>query len=221
MIPVAYGLLGPDGGRPAPRACSSSPKPTQSFAWDLPARPVPSLLRGFSAPVILERETTPGRARLPARPRRRPVQQLGGRARLRAGAPDPAGRRPRARPSTPTISPRWRRSPTTAPRPGVQGPGARPAAEEEIIAHVAGAGGVPDPLAVYRARRALEAAVGARRSATGSSALYADNAVAGPYSPGRRRRRPPGAARPGAGAPDRARPGGARGARRSSTPPTT
>ena len=73
-----------------PRACSSSTRRAQSFAWELPARPVPSLLRGFSAPVILEREADPGRARVPARPRQRPVQQVGGRPRLGARARSPA-----------------------------------------------------------------------------------------------------------------------------------
>ena len=64
--------------------------------------------------------------------------------------------------------------------------------EEEIIAHLAGAGqharpagGLPG--APRRSRRRSRA-----RSATGSSALYAGNAVPGPYSPDAA---PPGAGR--------------------------
>ena len=55
MIPVAYGLIGADGATLAEGVLELT-EARQSFGWDLPARPVPSLLRGFSAPVILERE---------------------------------------------------------------------------------------------------------------------------------------------------------------------
>ena len=64
--------------------------------------------------------------------------------------------------------------------------------EDEIIAHIAGAGGTPDPLAVYaareRSRPRSRRALGARLEA-----LYADNAVPGPLQP--RRRAPPATAR--------------------------
>ncbi|MDY0012780.1 MAG: aminopeptidase N [Rhodocyclaceae bacterium] len=65
-IPVAVGLLGPDGqdlplrleGEAASGATTRVLELTQAEArftfTDLPAEPVPSLLRGFSAPVILE-----------------------------------------------------------------------------------------------------------------------------------------------------------------------
>ena len=92
--------------------------------------------------------------------------------------------------------------------------------EEEIISDIAASGGVPDPLAVHRARRALEGAVAA---ALGDRAarLYAANAVPGPYSPdaaaaGRRALRGP---RPRL--PDRRRPRRRRRRRPSSTRPPT
>ena len=72
--------------------------------------------------------------------------------------------------------------------------------EDEIIAHIAGAGATPDPLAVYRAPRAARGGGRRGRSATRLDALYADHAVPGPLQPRRRRRRPPRPARPGAGA---------------------
>ncbi|MBN2231798.1 MAG: aminopeptidase N [Deltaproteobacteria bacterium] len=69
LIPLAVGLLGPDG-KPLPLRLEGEmpeniPAPetrvlevrraTERFVFtDLPAAPVPSLLRGFSAPVILE-----------------------------------------------------------------------------------------------------------------------------------------------------------------------
>jgi aminopeptidase N len=65
-IPLSVGLLGPDGADlplrldgeaaagPATRVLGMT-QATQSFRFvDVPARPVPSLLRGFSAPVKLE-----------------------------------------------------------------------------------------------------------------------------------------------------------------------
>jgi aminopeptidase N len=52
-IPVEMGLLAPDGAELAARRLLLS-EASQDFVFDgLPARPVPSLLRGFSAPVKL------------------------------------------------------------------------------------------------------------------------------------------------------------------------
>ncbi len=65
LMPLAIGLLGPDGGELPARLAGESAAPAgtrvlrlaekrQSFRFvDLPAMPVPSLLRGFSAPVKL------------------------------------------------------------------------------------------------------------------------------------------------------------------------
>src|SRR5699024_5453721 len=57
VIPVAYGLLAQDG-REMQAGVLELAAAKQSWSFDLPERPVPSLLRGFSAPVILEREMT-------------------------------------------------------------------------------------------------------------------------------------------------------------------
>ncbi len=52
-IPVQMALLGPDGAELAARRLLLT-EPSQDFVFDgLPAHPVPSLLRGFSAPVKL------------------------------------------------------------------------------------------------------------------------------------------------------------------------
>ena len=66
-IPLAVGLVGPDGrehpaaargrgrSRPAPIACCRLRAPEERFVFvDVAQRPVPSLLRGFSAPVNLK-----------------------------------------------------------------------------------------------------------------------------------------------------------------------
>ncbi|MEQ3625228.1 MAG: aminopeptidase N [Celeribacter sp.] len=56
VIPIAVGLLDPDGQEVLPTTVLEMTQAEQSFSFDgLSARPVPSLLRGFSAPVILDR----------------------------------------------------------------------------------------------------------------------------------------------------------------------
>ncbi|SDJ19719.1 aminopeptidase N [Salipiger marinus] len=59
VIPVALGLLSPDGHEVLPTTVLELTEAEQSFVFPgLAARPVPSLLRGFSAPVVLERESS-------------------------------------------------------------------------------------------------------------------------------------------------------------------
>src|SRR6056297_2560399 len=56
VIPVAVGLLGPDGAEVAATRVLEMTEGQQSFDFTgLAARPVPSILRDFSAPVIVER----------------------------------------------------------------------------------------------------------------------------------------------------------------------
>ena len=205
-------------GRPRAR-----PPPARPSSWDLPARPVPSLLRGFSAPVILERATYAGRARLPARPRQRPLQQVGGRPRLRALtllarlAADPPTPTP-----TRTISPRSprRRRRRASTRPSRPSCSALPS-EDEVIAHIAAAGPAARPagdLAPPAAR--LEAAAATALAGPARRALRRQRRPR-PLQPRRRRRRPPRAARPRPRPPHRARPGGDAGARALRRRPAT
>ncbi len=59
VLPIAVGLLAEDGSEAVPTTVLEMTEATQSFTFDgLSAKPVPSILRGFSAPVILTRETT-------------------------------------------------------------------------------------------------------------------------------------------------------------------
>jgi aminopeptidase N len=59
VIPIAVGLLNPNGDEVVPTTILEMTEATQSFTFDgLAAKPVPSLLRGFSAPVVLDRPTT-------------------------------------------------------------------------------------------------------------------------------------------------------------------
>ena len=57
VIPIATGLIGPNGDEVVPTTVLEMTEATQSFTFEgLGARPVASVLRDFSAPVILERE---------------------------------------------------------------------------------------------------------------------------------------------------------------------
>ncbi len=56
VIPIAVGLLNPNGDEVVPTTVLEMTEATQSFRFaGLASRPVPSILRGFSAPVVLDR----------------------------------------------------------------------------------------------------------------------------------------------------------------------
>ena len=59
VIPIAMGLLNPNGDEVVPTTVLEMTEAEQSFTFDgLAAKPVPSLLRNFSAPVILQRDSS-------------------------------------------------------------------------------------------------------------------------------------------------------------------
>ncbi len=59
VIPIAVGLLAPDGSEVVPTRVLEMTEASQSFDFTgLAARPVPSILREFSAPVILSRDSS-------------------------------------------------------------------------------------------------------------------------------------------------------------------
>jgi aminopeptidase N len=180
VIPVAYGLIGRDG-RELAAGVIELDEAERTVVFDLPERPVPSLLRGFSAPVILIREGAEA-----------------DRPHLLAHDGDPFNRWEAGRDMALALLARMTREEAAEDPAFLDGMAAvardadaDPAfaalalalpSEDEIIGHIADAGDVPDPLAIHRARRAL-----ARRVALALGdrleALYAENAVPGPYSP--------------------------------------
>jgi aminopeptidase N len=57
VIPIKVGLLNPNGDEVVPTIMLEMTRPKQSFRFDgLAAKPIPSILRGFSAPVVLDRK---------------------------------------------------------------------------------------------------------------------------------------------------------------------
>ena len=59
VIPIAVGLLTPNGDEAVPTRVLEMTESEQSFSFEgLASKPVPSILRGFSAPIVLTREST-------------------------------------------------------------------------------------------------------------------------------------------------------------------
>ena len=181
LIPVAVGLLYPDGSEAASTRMLELTETRQSFEFDgLRARPVPSLLRGFSAPVIVERETGAAeRALLLANDpdlfnRWEAGRQLGKEvlARMvRHAPPDAAYLGALAAAATDgSLSPAFRARILALP------------GEDDMAQTLHDAGTVPDPDAIHAAREALANAL-ARRLADDLPALRAACDVPGPYRP--------------------------------------
>ena len=221
VIPVAYGLLDarrrPHGrGRPradrrqrSPSAGSSPPARSRRCCAasrrrsSSSARPRPPSARSCSPTTATP--STSGRPAAPTRCRSSPASRPTRDAEidpdylaaLAAVADDAA------------LDPAFR---ALVARPALRGRGHRPHRRRRQP---------PDPLAIWRARRRLEAAVAARAGRPARRALSPSNAVPGPYSPdagaaGRRALRARALAYLTALDPE-----AARGAARSSPPPTT
>ncbi len=182
VIPIAVGLLGPNGDEVAPTRVLEMTEATQSFAFPgLGARPVPSVLRGFSAPVVLERGMTPElRTFLLAHDtdpfnrweagRGLAREVLLGMIRDETG-PDPAffdalGRMA----SDDSLDPAFRALALGLP------------SEDDLAGALAAAGEVPDPLAIHAARLLLSRKIG-RELGSVLGGLYDRMATPGPYDP--------------------------------------
>ena len=169
--------------RRSPRACWSSTEPRAVLhlgaARAAGALAAARLLRA-GHPRARRRA---GRARLPARPRQRPVQQVGGRPRLRAGARCPPRRRPRRGVDADYLAALAAVADDDAARPGLQGARPRPAVRgrdhrRTWPRRAASPTRSPSTAPAGRSRPPRPA-----RSAAGSTASTPSNAVPGPYSP--------------------------------------
>jgi len=183
VIPLALGLLGPSGADLLPegtRVVELTDAETTVRFDDLPARPVPSLLRGFSAPVRLLRETPAAeRAFLMAHDSDPFNRWEAGRAfavdvalRMVDGAgPDPAFLDAMATlAADEALDPAFRAM--ALETPGV----------DELARETRARGRPADPEAIHAATQALRRAL-AGRMATLLARLYAENATPGAYSP--------------------------------------
>jgi len=181
VIPVAVGLLNPNGDEVVETTVLEITEAQQSFTFEgLASRPVPSILRGFSAPVIVERETsTDERIFLLAHDTDPFNKWESGRTlaletlddMLRGGQPAPAYLDAVARMAADErLDPAFRAL-------ALQLPG-----EDEIAGAEHAAGHIPDPLAIHDARKALVRAI-AEAMGDGLGRLYGEMEVPGPYTP--------------------------------------
>ena len=181
-IPVAVGLLNPNGDEVLPTTVLHLTEGQQTFAFPgLAARPVPSVLRGFSAPVILDHP-----------------QDDATRAFLLAHDTDPfnrweAGRalakQVMARMITDNASPGpdWLEAMAALLRdesldPAFRALALRSPGEDDMAQTLHGAGIVPDPGRIHRARRRM-AEVLARHLSADLPRLWDGLHSPGPYSP--------------------------------------
>ncbi|HHI70419.1 MAG TPA: aminopeptidase N, partial [Rhodobacteraceae bacterium] len=182
VIPIAVGLLNPNGDEVQETTLLEMTKTEQSFRFDgLASRPVPSILRGFSAPVTLQHETSnETRAFLMAHdtdPFNRweagtaLARDVLGRMITDGATPDPLYLEAKAKTLTDeALDPAFRALVLSLP------------AQEELAQMLFDAGHTPDPDAIFKATQTLAQAT-AERMQQDLPRLYAAHQVTGPYSP--------------------------------------
>ncbi len=192
VIPLAFGLVGKNGGdlpllldgQPLDRGVIELTRPSQSFVFTgVAERPVPSLNRGFSAPVKLELPIEPDDLRFLAAHDADPfnrwqaVQTLAmillkaNVAALRAGAP--------VREDEGLMAALGAILSDAQLEPAFIALTLSPPSEADIAREI---GGDVDPDAIFAARRKLRAAIGARHGAALAD-TYQRMITPGPYRP--------------------------------------
>ncbi len=182
LIPIALGLLAPDGSEIMPTKVVEMTGTEGRFAISgLPVRPIPSLLRGFSAPVVLEHAVGPERRAFLLAHDTDPFSRWeAGRALARevlmamvteGAAPGPEYLDALAAMLTDeALDPAFRALALRAP------------SEDDIAQALHEAGHMPDPTAIHDARERLLRAVAAHL-ADGLARVHDAMATPGPYSP--------------------------------------
>jgi aminopeptidase N len=181
VIPIAVGLLNPNGDEVVPTTVLEMNKPVQSFAFEeLSARPTPSILRGFSAPVVLERDVPQAeRAFLLAHDTDPFNRWEAGRAL----AKDVLARMVTkgAKPSADLLDGMARLAFDDSLDPAFRALALRLPSDDDMAATLHAAGHVPDPARIHTARRALGLAL-AETLGAGLEKLEATCRTDGPFS---------------------------------------
>ncbi len=180
-IPIAVGLLGQNGDEIMPTRVLEMTERRQSFAFEgLGARPVPSILRDFSAPVGLERATSPAEQAFLLAHDTDPFNRWeAGRGLARDTLVAMAGG---AAAGADYLDAMGRLIGDAGADPAFRAACLRLPGEDEIAAEIARRGAAPDPQAIHAAREGLLAALG-RAHGAAVGALYEAMAVPGPYTP--------------------------------------
>ncbi len=159
VIPIAVGLLNPNGDEVVPTRVLELTEAIQTFAFaGLAARPIPSILRGFSAPVILKRDVAASeRAFLLAHDTDSFNRWEAGRSLARDVLCDMVllG----AAPSIDLVQGLGLVARDSSLDPAFRALALRLPADDEIAATLASLGHAPDPMAIRVARRSLSLAL--------------------------------------------------------------
>ncbi|MDD8023365.1 MAG: aminopeptidase N [Paracoccaceae bacterium] len=180
-IPIAVGLLSPNGDEVVPTQVLEMTEATQRFTFTgLATRPVPSILRGFSAPVVLDRATTPAEQAFLLAHDTDPFNRWeAGRNLARQTLMDMAQG---AAPLVEYLDAMGRLIADDTAEPAFRALCLRLPGEDEIAQALHEAGHTPDPAAIHAARGQLMEAL-ATRHGTALAAIYDKMAVPGPYTP--------------------------------------
>ena len=182
VIPIAVGLLSPNGDEVVPTTVLEMTLDEQRFEFKgLGARPVPSILRGFSAPVVLDR-----------------VVSAEERAFLLAHDTDPFNKWEAGRQLAKDVllgmirdgagaAPDWLAALAAMAQDASLDPAFRALclrlpSEDDLAQTLHAAGAVPDPDAIYRGRRAARVAIAGHLAGT-LPGLIDSMAEPGPFSP--------------------------------------
>ena len=181
-IPLALGLLDSDGNEVLATTILELTEAAQSFTFaGLASRPVPSLLRGFSAPVNLDHKTTPReRALLLAHDSDAFNRWEAGRALAKQVLTDMT--LTGAEPSADWLAALCAVARDEALEPAFRALALRLPSEDDIAQTLHAAGHVPDPAAIHATRRRMHATL-AVSLGPHLAAINATLADPGPYSP--------------------------------------
>ncbi len=182
VIPISVGLLGPNGDEVLPTQVLEMTKARQSFHFDgMAARPIPSILRGFSAPVVLHHDVDAARHAFllahdtDAFTRWESARALGYASMMGTISHGAA-------PLLGLLDGLAGMVRDTALDPAFRALCLKLPSEDDMAGHLHGAGITPDPDAIFAARTALHRAI-AQRLAADLPALLAGTAPVGAFSP--------------------------------------
>ena len=181
VIPVAVGLLNPNGDEVLPTTVLELTEAVQSFSFEnLASRPIPSILRGFSAPVVLDHEVTPKtRAFLLAHDTDPFNRWESGRALAKEVLARMVTKGEKPMPAL--LDGMARLAFDDSLEPAFRALALRLPGEDDMAATLAASGHVPDPARIHSARRALGDAL-ATALEPGLPALEQANRVPGDFS---------------------------------------
>ncbi|SHI61240.1 aminopeptidase N [Wenxinia saemankumensis] len=182
VLPIAVGLLNPNGDEVVPTKVLEMTEARQSFAFEgLSARPIPSILRDFSAPVVLQREVPSAeRAFLLAHDTDPFNRWDAAQALARAALMDAAGGA--GDPAPDWIEGLGRALADTGLDPAFRALLLDLPGDEDIAIALAERGDVPDPDAIHSGRARIRRIL-AERLSPQLEAAYHEGATPGPYDP--------------------------------------